>query len=45
MQMHIGYTFVYSVFILAKQLNVIVDFTSVTFTFLGIFTILSILQF
>ena len=45
MQMHIGYTVVYSVFILAKQLNVIVEFTSVTFTFLGIFTILSILQF
>ena len=31
MQMHIGYTVVYSVFILAKQLNVIMEFTSVTF--------------
>ena len=31
MQMHIGYTVVYSVFILAKQLNVIIEFTSVTF--------------
>ena len=36
MQMHIGYTVVYSVFILAKQLNVIVEFTSVTFTLLSI---------
>ena len=30
--MHIGYTVVYSVFILAEQLNVIVEFTSATFT-------------
>ena len=43
MQLHIGYTVVYSVFILAKELNVIVLFTSVTFTFLSIFTLLSIL--
>ena len=43
--MHIGYTVVYSVFILAKQLNVIVEFTSATFIFLSIFTFLSILQF
>ena len=43
--MHIGYTVVYSVFILAKQLYVIVEFTSATFTFLGIFAFLSILQF
>ena len=45
MQMHIGYTVVYSVFILAKQLNVIVKFTNVTFAFLCIFTFLSILRF
>ena len=45
MQMHIGYTVAYSVFILAKQLNVIVEFTSVTFTFPSIFTILNILRF
>ena len=45
MQMHIGYTAAYSVFILAKQLNVIVVFTSVTFTFLSFFTFLSILRF
>ena len=45
MKKNIGYTVVYSVFVLAKQLNVIVEFTRVTFTFLGIFTILSILQF
>ena len=45
MQMHIGYTVVYSVFILVKQLNVIVEFISVTFTFLSIFTLLSILRF
>ena len=35
MQMHIGYTVVYSVFI-TKHSNVIVEFTSVTFTFLSI---------
>ena len=40
-----GYTVVYSVFILAKQLNVIVLFSSVTFTFPGLFTLLSILRF
>ena len=34
MQMREGYTVVYSVFILAKHLNVIVEFTSATFTFL-----------
>ena len=47
MQMHIGYTVVslYYVFILAKQLNVIVKFTSITLTFLSIFTFLSILRF
>ena len=45
MQMHIGYIVVYFVFILAKQLNVIVLFTSVTFTFLCIFRYLSILRF
>ena len=35
MQMHIGYTVVCSLFILAKQLHVIVEFTSVTFTLLS----------
>ena len=43
--MHIGYTVVYSVIILVKQLNVIVESTSATFTVLSIFTFLSILQF
>ena len=42
MQMHIVYTVVYPVFILAKQLNVIVEFTNVTFAFLSIFIFLSI---
>ena len=45
MQMHIDYTVVYSVFILGKQSNVIVEFTSVSFTFLSIFKFLSILRF
>ena len=45
MQMHIGYTVVYSIFILAKQLNVIVEFNSVTFTFPSLFTFISILRF
>ena len=45
MQIHKGYTVVYSICILAKQLNVIVEFTSLTFTFLSMFTVLSILRF